>query len=231
MENNINTPEKKFYQRKSFLFMVFGLLCFGIMAILMFRKSTVKKKDNPVKKVVTEEISTNFRTNKFTEGQEYKILAELGICDTTRVGDELGACSPKYFRFFPLNHKKKLSESCMILVNGIAYTDPGAKFPIRRTLVFEKEGGKWVSVNKFKGYIIGRRDVPNSDYDDIVMRFRLDEYDEAYHVVYTWKKGKYQFSHCEELFTYYNKGKVRKEMVDSVSREVEKILVEEGLVF
>lgn len=231
MENEKKTPQIKFYQRKSFLFMVLGLFCFGIMAILTLRKSPVRKKDIPAKKVVTQEITTDFRTNAFTSGEEYKILKELGICDTTKVGEEMGACSPKFFRFFSINPKKKLSESCMILINGLAYTDPGAKFPIRRTLVFEKEDGKWVSVNKFKGYIIGRRDIPNSDYDDIVMRFRLDEYDEAYHVVYTWKKGKYQFSHCEELFTYYNKGKVRKEMVDSVSREVEKILVEEGLVF
>ena len=49
-----------------------------------------------------KEIFTDFALNKFNSDVEYNLLKELGICDTTRTGDEMGACSPKYFRFFKL---------------------------------------------------------------------------------------------------------------------------------
>jgi hypothetical protein len=129
-----------------------------------------------------------------------------------------------------LNPTKPLKDAFILLINGLAFADPEAKFPIRRTLIFEREKGVLVAVNKFKGNIIERRKVQGSDYPDIVMRFRLDQYDEKYHVIYTWKNKRYQFKQCEELFSYYNKGKVRSDLIDSVSREVDKILKEEHLV-
>lgn len=226
-ENN-----KKIRIRRGIIFLLSAILAIFVFIFTPKEKITeIKKKPTVLAPMRVVNDSTDFRTNTFTDGEEYKILAELGICDTTLVKDEVGACSPKYFRFFPLNHKKKLSQSCIILINGKAFNDPGVKFPIRRTLVFEKENGRWVSVNKFKGYFIQRRSVANSDYDDLVMRFRRDKFNEAYHVVYSWKNGRYEFSYCEEFFTYNNQGKVRKEMIDSISREVKKILVKERLAF
>ena len=65
----------------------------------------------------------------------------------------------------------------------------------------------------------------------VYFRFRLDEYDEAYHCVFKWKDGKYEFSSCEELYSYNCKGKVKPELIDSVSIEVNKILHDEKLLF
>lgn len=211
--------------------LIFIISSISILTLIYVLVSKEKVKVVPPKKDTKTFIYTDFNKNRFDFGDERALLAELGICDTTLVESELGACSPKYFRFFKLSDKKPLKDGFILLINGAAYSDPEAKFPIRRTMVFEREGKKLVSVNKFKGNIIETKEVQNSDYDDIVIRFRLDQYNEAYHVVYSWKNNRYQFSHCDELYSYFNKGKVRAEMVDSVSKEVEKIITEEKLVF
>jgi len=229
MESKKVQSKNFFLQRRSLV--VIGLLALIGLSVLIFVCSTNSKNNSVKKKLEKKEIFTDFALNKFNSDVEYKLLKELGICDTTRTGDEMGACSPKYFRFFKLNKDEELSDGFILLINGIAYQDLDAKFPIRRTLIFEREGGKLVAVNKFKGNFIETREVEGSSYDDIVIRFRLDQYQEAYHVVYTWKNKRYQLKQCEELYSYYNKGKVRPDLIDSVSREVEKILKEENLVF
>jgi hypothetical protein len=43
--------------------------------------------------------------------------------------------------------------------------------------------------------------------------------------------GKYEYKQCDELFSFNCKGKVKPELVDSVSIEVNKILHEEKLLF
>ena len=66
---------------------------------------------------------------------------------------------------------------------------------------------------------------------------RLNQYNEKYHVLYSWKKNRYQLKQCEKL-VYWDEtqmkfvgGAVLASKMDSVSREVEKILIEENLVF
>ena len=65
----------------------------------------------------------------------------------------------------------------------------------------------------------------------MVLGFRLDDYDEAYHCLFKWKNGRYEYESCEELFSYYCKGKVKPELKDSVSIEVKKILYDEKLLY
>lgn len=220
------------------LFLIIGTALLVLLVMVYFlplNKGKQKEKDvKPLQEV--EKFEVDFKSNAFREGVELSLLKELKICDTTKVGNEMGACSPKYFHFIPLNPTKPLKDAFILLINGLAFADPEAKFPIRRTLIFEREKGVLVAVNKFKGNIIERRKVQGSDYPDIVMRFRLDQYNEKYHVIYTWKKNRYQFKECEKL-VYWDEtemkfvgGSVLASKRDSVSREVEKILKEEHLV-
>ncbi|MBM3164393.1 MAG: hypothetical protein FJZ80_02925 [Bacteroidetes bacterium] len=207
-------------------------LFFAGLFLYYFTQKSSKKPKEPLDPVITvEKFDIDFRNNVFDDGIEVSLLKELRICDSSKVGDNMGACSPKFFHFIPLTSSKPLKDAFILLINGLAFADPEAKFPIRRTLIFERERGVLTAVNKFKGNIIERRKVEGSNYDDIVIRFRLDQYSESYHVVYSWKNNRYQFNRCEELNSFYNKGKVRPELVDSVSKEVQKILVEENLVF
>jgi len=171
-----------------------------------------------------------FSNNTFDTGEELSLLNEIGLCDTSKTENEYGACSPKFFKFFPLSGNKPLGEGFILIVNGRLYPDNNTRFSIRRTFVYERIGGKLKLVNQFKGNLIEQRRVEGLDHDHLIIRFRLDQYDEAYHVLYTWNNNRYKFQRCEELFSPLNKGKVRKEMIDSVSREVEKIIQVEKLV-
>lgn len=214
---------------------VLTILAISVSLFLSWNRESSPEKQTEALKV--EQYNVDFKDNAFASNVELQLLKEIGICDSTKVNDEMGACSPKYFKFFPLSTSKPLKDGFILLINGLAFADPDAKFPVRRTLIFEREGGVLVAVNKFKGNIIERRQIKGSNYDDIVIRFRLDQYNEKYHVVYSWKQNRYQFNRCEELvyFDYDMKkfvgGRVLKAKQDSVSKVVEKILIEEQLVF
>jgi hypothetical protein len=231
-----DVPKGGFKAKRTLIFGIGMLILIASLSVLWFCKSKNPPKPK-AKKLNRQEIFTDFSLNTFSSDIELKLLAELRICDTTRVGDEFGACSPKFFKFFKLSKNKPLRDGFMLLINGIAFQDPEAKFPIRRLLIFEREGGKLVAVNKFKGNLIETREVENSPYQDILIRFKLDQYNEKYHVLYTWNNNRYQLKQCEKLVYWdeaqmkFEGGTVLASKIDSVSREVEKILVDENLVF
>jgi hypothetical protein len=188
--------------------------------------------EKPVKETSkVEYISTDFNQNTFTDGNELKLLKELKLCDTSILDGQLGSCSPKFFRFFKLNDAVSMKNAFLLLINGAAFPNDPANFKSRRILIFEREKGQLVLTNTIKGNVIERRKNGPSTYDDLVIRFRLDEYDEAYHCVFKWKEGKYEFNRCEELYSFNCKGKVKPELIDSVSIEVNKILHDEKLLY
>ena len=204
-----------------------------VIVVTMNQKSEKPETIETPKKVTSRiaYISTDFNQNTFTDGNELKLLKELKICDTTILDGQLGSCSPKFFRFFKLNDQVSLRNAFLLLVNGAAYPNDPENFKSRRILIFEREKGQLVLTNTIKGNVIERRKNGPSTYDDLVIRFRLDEYNEAYHCLFKWKEGKYEFNRCEELYSYSCKGKVKPELVDSVSIEVNKILHDEKLLY
>ena len=202
----------------------------GVIAITFLNKGSEEvikdpnKKDNIVPEIL--EISTDFNLNEFDKGDEIKLLKELKICDSTIKEDnnfEHPSCSPRFFRFFPLKHNNPLKDGFILLVrsgvNG---------FPVRRLLVFERANGKLVTTNRFIGYIIEMRKQANG-YDDIIVRFfeRYQKQKYFYHCLYSFKNGKFEFIRCEEI----NSERIKPELIDSVSVEVQKILYEKNLVF
>jgi hypothetical protein len=218
---------------KKGLLIVFVTLVVVVIMVTMNQKSENPKEiETPIKETSRiEYISTDFNQNAFTDGNELKLLKELNICDTTILDGQLGSCSPKFFRFFKLNDQVSLRNAFLLLVNGAAYPNDPENFKSRRILIFEREKGQLVLTNTIKGNVIERRKNGPSTYDDLVIRFRLDEYNEAYHCLFKWKEGKYEFNRCEELYSYSCKGKVKPELVDSVSIEVNKILHDEKLLY
>ena len=182
----------------------------------------------PPKIIANEVISTDFKVNTFTEGTETSLLQEIGICDSLEQNPNLYPCSPNLFKFFKLNQKKSLKDGFIVVINSDLYREPNTVFASRRILIYEREAGYLVCLNKMKGDIIEMRASKNSYYKDLIIRFRQTKYNEAYHCLYQWKKGRYEFVRCEELFSDYCKGKVKQELMDSVSIEVNKKLIEEG---
>jgi len=173
-----------------------------------------------------KEISTDFNLNTFTQGSEPRLLHEIGICDTLTIKDnnlDEPACSPRFFRFFPLKNNTDFQNGFMLLVRSGVHA-----FPTRRLLIFQRESNQLVQVNGFNGYLIERR-KSNTEYDDIVIRFfeRFDKQKYFYHCLFSWDQGKYNYVKCEEI----NDQKVKIEKVDSVSKVVLGYLSDKKLIF
>jgi hypothetical protein len=173
-----------------------------------------------------KEISTDFNLNTFTQGSESRLLHEIGICDTLTLKDnnlDEPACSPRFFRFFPLKNNTNFQNGFMLLVRSGVHA-----FPTRRLLIFQRESNQLVQVNGFNGYLIERR-KSNTEYDDIVIRFfeRFDKQKYFYHCLFSWDQGKYNYVKCEEI----NDQKVKIEKVDSVSKVVLGYLSDKKLIF
>ncbi len=172
-----------------------------------------------------KEISTDFNLNAFTQGNEPRLLHEIGICDTMTLKNnnlDEPACSPRFFRFFPLKNNTDFQNGFMLLVRSGVHA-----FPTRLFMVFERKDNKLKQVNAFNGYIIERR-KSKTEYDDIVIRFfeRYDKQKYFYHCLFSWDKGRYNYVKCEEI----NDQKVKAEKVDSVSKVVLGYLSEKSLI-
>ncbi len=215
---------KLFYRRG--IILLASIIGVGLLYYLVPSKL---KKPVPVPPKISlpgKEISTDFNLNTFTQGNETRLLHELGICDTLTLKDnnlDEPACSPRFFRFFPLKNNTNFNNGFMLLVRSGVHA-----FPTRRLLIFQRESNQLVQVNGFNGYLIERR-KSNTEYDDIVIRFfeRFDKQKYFYHCLFSWDQGKYKYVKCEEI----NDQKVKIEKVDSVSKVVLGYLSDKKLIF
>jgi hypothetical protein len=217
--------------RNKKLLWVIGIL-FALLVVLYlinnsrFEMYENQKKNTEVEKVERVQISTDFNTNTFSSKDEPKILKELKLCDSSiQWSEDLNrpSCTPNYFRVFPLKKGLDISLGCMVLlkagVNG---------FPVRRFVVYEKEGNQFVQANGFIGYPIEFRPQAKT-YDDVVIRFfeRYEEEKYFYNCLFTWKQNRYQFVRCEQI----NDANIKPEKQKEVSAEILQILNEKQLVF
>ena len=221
--------------KKKYMYIVLIILTVFLVVIWINKKNSDKnEKEQEENKIEKNEekseiqlIETDFNANTFSGTTEIELLKELGVCDSTAPNDknlDRPSCSPRLFRFFSYKKNAKLRNNFILLlrsgVNG---------FPARRLLIYERENGKLVRTNGFIGYIIEKRIVNNKLYDDIVIRF-YEKYDNQkyfYNCLFSWKDQRYEFIKCEAI----NELKIKPELVDSVSIEINKTLIEKQLVF
>lgn len=177
-------------------------------------------------------ISTDFATNTFTFGQETELLKELKLCDPNAPNDEdelHPSCSPKFFRFFKLNDRKELKDGFILLikagVNGME---------LRRVLIFEREKGLLVKLNGFYGNLIETR-PSESGYPDLVIRFsdNIEGSLAYYNCLFRWNGSRYDYTLCEAIQEGGQEAphRIKREYIDSMAPEIEKILIDHNMLF
>jgi hypothetical protein len=207
------------------------VMLFALLVVLYFYLTTDFEEVEPlnnkkVEKVEGVQISTDFNTNTFTSKEEPHILKELQLCDTTiQWSDDLNrpSCTPNFFRVFPLKKGLAINQGCMVLLKAGVN-----QFPVRRFVVYEREGKELIQANGFIGYPIEFR--PNKQsYDDVVIRFfeRYQGEKYFYNCLFTWKQGRYQYVCCEQI----NDANIKPEKQKEVSAQILQILNEKQLVF
>ncbi len=218
---------------KKQVYILLILLIIAIIGIFINNKvNNKKKKEKPEVNVEIQLIETDFITNTFSGTTEIELLKELGVCDSTAPNDnnlDRPSCSPRFFRFFNYKKNAELRNNFILLVrsgvNG---------FPARRLLIFARENGQLVKTNGFIGYIIEKRRVKTKLHDDIVIRFFEKYYEQKYfyNCLFSWKDQRYEFVKCETIGAPPKGDEaIKPELVDSVSSEIYKILIEKQLIF
>ncbi len=216
--------------RNKKLLLFIGIL-FALLVVLFFTVKYLNQQDKPkpVKKKETIkgiQISTDFNTNSFSGKNDAKLLKNLGLCDSTiNWSEDLDkpSCTPNFFRVFPLKKGLDIAQGCMVLMKaGVNH------FPVRRFVIYEKEGAQMIQANGFIGYPIEFR-PQDQNYDDVVIRFfeRYEGQKYFYNCLFTWKQNRYQYVRCEQI----NDANIKPEKQAQVSAEILKILNDKQLVF
>jgi hypothetical protein len=178
----------------------------------------------------TKEMDILFDESQFSDTVMISLLQELQMCSDKNQGPtdySHPSCTPNFFHFDTLNKSIPLKDGFILMVKAKVND-----FPLRRVLVFERENGKLVKVNGFVANLIGRR-TSKTGYDDLYLRFTNKDGDELmyFNCYYTWNNGKYSFSSAEVIEGANWGGKVKAEVKDSVSLEVEKDILKNKMVF
>lgn len=168
------------------------------------------------------QISTDFKENKFTYGEEEGLLKELNACEVNGKDSLKPPCSPNFFRFFHLDDRKSLKNGFILLIKALVYSET------RQVKIYQREKGDLVLVNGFNGYLIERR-PSKSKFDDLVIRFgnRIDNFLHHYNCVYKWNGFKYIFDSCEAI----DDRAVKKEFKDSMNIEINSMIEKEHYTF
>jgi hypothetical protein len=216
---------------RKFIILLFIICSIGLITYLIYRNPNTPEKleetnTNSSSEIPRGKISVEFNQNKFTYNEEESLLQELKECDSTAENDRdpfRPACSPRFFKFFPLDNGATLKNGFILLVKA---TVRGAE--TRKTKIFQREKGTLVLVNGFNGTLIERRKSATK-YDDLVIRFgnRIDKTLHHFNCLFKWNGGKYLFEACEEI----NDNRVKKEFKDSMNLEIKTMLEKEHYLF
>ena len=187
-----------------------------------------KQQAKPLTKVGTQtNIECLFDETTFPSNDEFELLKELKICDVAQrdLNNYLvPACNPKFFKFFTFAEHKKLKDAFLLLIKSKVQG-----FPLRRVLIFEREGKELVKVNGFVANLIGKRKSA-SKYDDLILRFNDKVGGEEvvfYNCLYVWKDKRYVFKQVEQI----NDANIKSQFQDSMNVEIEAVITKNRMVF
>ncbi|MFT5582005.1 MAG: hypothetical protein ACI9G9_001270 [Psychromonas sp.] len=171
-----------------------------------------------------------FVDGSFKDSVEMKLLKELNICvmdSDSAIQKGVGVCSPKNFKFFPLNKNQSIENGFMLLVKA-----QSTGFPLRRLLIFQREKGELIKVNGFVANLIGTI-KSDGEYDKLLLRFKDRDRGEDlfYNCLFEWENNMYQYKQVETIQGINWGGPVKAEAKDSISKEVYNSIIGNKMIF
>ncbi len=201
----------------------FSLLLFSCQGNEPVEKDPETKEESAPKKEPEKEIEVLFDQTTFQDDQSLPLLRELGegVCNPAEKDLEnyfRPACNAKFFKLFAYREQVPMKDAFVLLVKARVHN-----FPLRRTFIYRREGGKLVKVNGFAANLIGMRKSA-SGYKDLVLRFN-DEDQNHFNCVYVWRSNHYEFERVEQI----NDADLKKEFQDSMNTEIHKVIETNGM--
>ena len=214
------------------------LIGIGFLFAICFTSCEEDIEDQPFKphhsnQPAVNTISTDFNENTFTSsGEEIALLKELKLCDPLAKNDtdeKHPSCSPKFFKFFKLSEKTSLKDGFILLIKA-GVND----FPLRRILIFQREGDQLTKLNGFNGNIIEFR-PSKTGYQDLVIRFtdNIAGTLSYYNCLFEWNGAQYEYKLCEAIQEGGQESphRIKAEYIDSMAPEIKKILETNQMFF
>jgi hypothetical protein len=187
----------------------------------------------PLPKVgeVTEFV-TMFEDTEFSDPTHLKLLKELDICkweasDTS----SCATCTPENFKFFPIKEGAKIEDAFMVLVKATTVLKGSdIELPVRHLLVLERENGKLVNVNGFRGNLYATR-VSATGRKDLIVRFYIPSESAYFNCLFVWGDKKYKFESVEAIHGGGGTGNVKAEHKEEISKDIYQLLMQNGMLF
>lgn len=175
-------------------------------------------------------IQTLFDSKTFDDSKKVELLKELQVCnpDNKVTGDYMNpTCSPEFFNLMPFVENTPIENAFMVQIK--AKTNG---FPLRRLILFVREKDELVKVNGFVANLIGTQKSP-SKHDDLLLRFNDKDQgqDVFYNCLFAWNGTTYKYKSVEVIEGSGWGGKVKAELKDSISKEVEKDIIKNKMIF
>lgn len=160
-----------------------------------------------------EEYEVVFQDNKNNTSLEDSLLKAVGLCDPTQKdlkNYKTPACNAKFFDVHPINSTTDIREEFLVLCRSGVHG-----FPVRRVIVFVKEGSTFVVANTFIADLVGMEKSKNTEHKDLILQF-MDPDENRFECRYVWREGRYAYEKAMKI----NGNKIKAALIDSMRVEI-----------
>lgn len=209
------------------------MIGFSIISLFYACSSEEAKEEKQINNTAEESdlisIETLFDKDIFDDPKKAELLKELKVCSDKNQGptDYMNpSCTPRFFELFQFSEKQPIENAFILLTKSKTFG-----FPLRRIAVFVREKGQLLKVNEYVANLIGMQ-KSKSKYNDLILRFNDKEEGEDvfYNCVFAWDGATYKYKSVEVIEGANWGGPVKAELKDSISKEVEKDIIKNGMI-
>lgn len=169
---------------------------------------------SPIKpKEYEEEVEVVFQYNSKNTSVENKLLQAINFCDIAQTDLKnymKPACDAKFFKVLPTVSSATIEENFLVVTRSGVFG-----YPVRRTIVFTKEGESYVAANTFIADLVAMEKNANSTHKDLILQF-MDPDENRFECRYVWKEGRYSYDKVMKI----NGNKIKAEYLDSMKVEI-----------
>ena len=177
-------------------------------------------------------VETLFDQSEFSSEMHFQLLKELNVCDTIEVVESTCAtCTPDNFKIISFRNDKAEKDAFLLQVKALTVMKgQDTPLPMRHLIVFEREEGKLVKVNGFRGNLIATRES-ESGVKDLVVRFYIPDEGAFLNCLFVWTDSKYRFESVEAIHGAGGNGSVKESVKEEISKEVYQTLMSNAMLF
>lgn len=174
---------------------------------------------------------TDFSKNKFEDEKSLELLQELDFCVLKDSLGIIAECSPKNFELIPFKNDVPLEDAFILKVKaGVLLKGSMEPLPpVRHIFVFERENGKLVKVNGFRGDIIATS--AGARAKDLILALYLKEDETLFHCRYVWDGKKYVFKSVEGLDYGEGVRVISESKREEVTNDIYNAIMQSNLIF